>query len=1627
METTEQKQNIIEQKQQNKPQQQTKKKCFRRILQALLVVLVIVILLPLTLYIPQIQNAVKNIAVEKVSEATGWEIGIERILLKFPLDLSVDGLLVLDEKRDTMISAENMMVDVKLLPLFVMNVEVNEARLKNGYYHMVSEDSSMVLSANINLLETKPLAIDLSKSELALNDVDLNGGKVTLQYYPERVVPKEQDTTTVEWNITAQRLSIENLEYEMQMLPIISNLKATVKSAVLADAKIDLESAMVHARYFGIDNADVKYFTPTEAEIASVPPAVPDTINVTNEKTQLWTVTSDSVRLTNSQVLYALNGAKPTNGLDMNYLQLTDINIAIDDLYNKGAEIKVPIKHLSAVERSGLKVEDGRGTFSMDKEKMHLDSIQINTMLSEIFVDAQADMTMLDSVAIGGYNLNANAKIDLEEVQKIMPDLRPMLKTIPHSRPIEMSLALTGDEKLMTLSELKASLPKYAEASATGKVDNPLNDNTRGGDINFKGVFSNLNFIKPSVFDAQLSQQVNIPPMTINGKASLHGNDMAGNMQLKLATGEFLGDAKFNSRSEGYAVNADLKQLPLRAILPLSGLGDVTAQFSLQGKGFDVSKPATYLATTFAVDNIEYNNKVYENIRGSVDLDNTTFVAALNSINKGCNFSVTANGVVLQKDRYEYNLNANIEDLDLYSLAITDFECKGKGEISLFGDMNFEKSRYDIVADVNNFKWTIDSTYYYTDNVNAQISTTDSTINVALQNNEFKLNFASPSGIKEFMSQLDKSYKVIEYQAKNLSVNIDTLQAALPKFTLDMDMQKKNLVSQLLEVNGIKMRDFSLSVANDTSIYVNSRISDLKYNDIKIDTITFLAKDVNHYLGYKLHIGNRRGTFDEFARVTLKGGIKGSKLTNLLEQQNIKGEVGYKLGMNAVLTDSAVDVDIFPNTIRVAYRDWTVSEGNKVKYNYAHKHLDADLKMQCDSSIVALQTNHNDYNDQENVNLQIHGVEIADWVNISPFFPPMSGKLDANMSVAVHDSHLVGDGLLSLKNFKYGKETVGDFVLDAKMELDPETRGTKITSNLDVNGSHVVLAYGTMADSTSTNPFEMTLKLDKFPLSTITPFVPDKMVDLQGFIDGELQMKGSPAQPMLNGFVQFESAAAYMPIFGTQLKFPDKKVQMDSNVLKFDKFEMYSLNENPVVMDGIIDINNQSDPYLDLTLRGNEVQFVNAKQSRKSQLFGRGFANLNATMKGRLASVKANANVALLSGSNLTYVLKDMDASDFAQQNNEEMVHFVQFSDTIEHKHEEDVPINGITLNAILEVQEGTTISVYMSENGRDRVQIEGAGRLNYAQNFVGDNSLTGTLTINDGFVRYKPPLISEKTFYFKRGSSVGFRGDITNPVLNIEGEHNQKASVSNETAGSRLVDFIVSIKVGGTLNRMDLSFDLAAKDDMTVKNELQSMSQSQRMSQAINLMLYNAYTGLGASTSSSGNPLYNFLQSQLNTWAASTIKGVDLSFGINQYESMNDASKLATSYSFKLSKSLFNDRFKVSVGGNYNTDAIDNFANDLLSDISLEYLINQAGSMSVKLYRKKSTESVIEGEVSETGAGFVLRRKLSSLKDIFTFDFMKRFRKRFAKMQEKRRAEELLENQTDTTTTNETTENDEK
>ena len=100
------------------------------------------------------------------------------------------------------------------------------------------------------------------------------------------------------------------------------------------------------------------------------------------------------------------------------------------------------------------------------------------------------------------------------------------------------------------------------------------------------------------------------------------------------------------------------------------------------------------------------------------------------------------------------------------------------------------------------------------------------------------------------------------------------------------------------------------------------------------------------------------------------------------------------------------------------------------------------------------------------------------------------------------------------------------------------------------------------------------------------------------------------------------------------------------------------------------------------------------------------------------------------------------------------------------------------------------------------------------------------------------------------------------------------------------------------------------------------------------------------------------------------------------------------TDYNFQFAKRFWNNRFQVIIGGKISTgNDAQQQDESFIDNISLEYRLDNSGTRYIKIFHDKNYESILDGEVIETGAGIVLRKKVSKLGELFIFRSRKKNR----------------------------------
>lgn len=1556
----------------------------RRTLKTLACVLVVIMLLPVLLYIPPVQTAVKNIACKFVYKSTGMKVDIGRFRLSFPLDVSLDSVVVLDQHADTMVRAKKVIADVKLLPLLRLDVRIKRLMLEEGYYRMVSPDSSMIMQVSAGLLDVDDKSsAKMSSGEISLNKALLRDGdlKLYMNVWKQKPAPKDSSSSTP-FLIKANDLRLENFSFAMSMLPTIDTLYLKAADISLKRGVVDLGKNSVRWSLASVADGSGAYYTPTPEWVAAHP--APESEPSSGPPMQ---IKGDSISLDGFSFIYAMKGATPQPGFDASYIDVSEIALGMKDFYNESSTVRLPITRLQAKERSGLQIVSGKGSVNVDSTGLALRNLDIATLYSYVRGDADVPFALMELKPQAPVNVNVDARIGMPDIDSFMPAFKEYTSMLPGRNPLDVELKAEGSLESVEISNLEASLRDVLSLHASGYADNPLDIKKMEAELEFDGHLSDPRLVDRFMGDSGIK----VPAFHLAGTAMADRENYGADFTLTSTAGNAAGTGHVGMNSEKYSINVEVEGLNVGEFVPSLGIGSVTAEVQAEGAGFNPLSGSAVTDARVRINSMEYNKREYRNIRADVILhpDNNFDIYAV-SANDGLNLELEGNGSI-HPDDYVFDIAARIRDLDLRKLGMSPEMNNGKGTIYISGTASPDRWLYSADIKLVDFDWNLPNQYIHLPGgLTARVEATENATSADVDSYMTSLAFRSPEGLKMLVEAMTKASDEIMAQVKTRDLRMDALSAALPPFTLSFNASGRGLLNQFMVPAGMSLDTVYGSLQKDSLFHGDLRLRHLTSGSIEIDTIGLLLSERRSLLDYRIHMGNRPGTMDEFAQVNLNGYLGSNRLGAFLTQRNLQGKTGYRIGLTAALLDSVVSVHFTPLKSTIAYLPWTLNDDNFIDYNIHNMKVEANLQASSDESSILLQTQPVSSGLDE-LHMKLENIKIEDFLSMSLLAPPVTGSVNSDLHVLYDGSTLSGKGTLGIRKLTYAKNDLGDFdlKLDAGMAHDGST---DVNAAMLINGEPAIAAYANVRkDSTAgMTPDSIGVRLTEFPLKLANPFL-DNMATLSGNLNGEMRMDGTFSKPIFNGNISFADASVYIPMAGCKLSFDTVPVTVRSSVIDFDKFDIYGANDNPLTIDGSVNAQSLGNILLDLGITAGNCQLVKSDSRSKADLFGKLFINLDGTVKGstNLMDIKAKLNI--LGTSDVTYRLNTVQ-SGLSGGTTDDVVKFVNFNDTTQVAGADSVaPTSTMRIRAGLTISPGTQATVLLSTSSRDRVQLQPSGTLNYFQNYMGDMRLNGVLTLGNGFARYSLPLVGEKTFTFEPSSHVTWTGDIMNPKLDIVATDNIKTNVT-EGSGSRLVNFLVTLMAGGNLNAPKISFDMSTEDDASIKNELQSMSADQRQTTAMNLVLTGHYTGSGTKMGTPGfstGMLYGYLASTINNWAAQNIRGVDLSFGVDQYDRTQDGSNSTQmSYSYQVSKSLFNNRFKIQVGGNYSTDASadENLSQNLISDISAEYILKQTETvnMSVKLFRHTGFESILEGEITETGAGFVMKRKLNNLLHLF-------------------------------------------
>lgn len=1473
------------------------------------------------LYVPPVQNLIRREVTAYASKATGMQIQVERIDLRFPLNLLVRGVEVI-QQPDTLLSLESLNVRVQAWPLLKGKVEVDEVTLSRVAFNSANLIDGMEIKGVLGRFFLQSHGVDLSNETAVINATELSDTHVQMLMNDTTTTPKDTTASApVNWKVDLHQLKLKNVSFSMQLPADSMRMAAHIGETTIDDAQADLKNQFYGLKQFLLSGTSASYDT---------------------------------------------GAAKPVEGFDASHIAVRDVSIGLDSLLYKGRDMKAVIREFTMNERSGLSVTSLTGRAFSNDSIISVPGLKLQTPHSEIDLSAHTYWELVNIPTTGRLSANLNAYIGKEDVMLFTGGLPDSFKEAYPFRPLVIRAGTDGNLKEMQISRFTADLPGAFSLEGGGILENLADSITRSGTIGLKMKTQNLNFLTGLSGEVPNGTLVIPDSMNLVAQVDIKGPEYKANLHLKEGQGAMNVNAALNTATEVYKADLKIDNLQLHHFLPKDSIYELSLSAAADGRGLDVMSYRSYAKLDLALDRLHYAQYHLSNVHLTGDLKGALVTANLTSDNELLKMTTDA----------EYNLAHSYPDgkvtvdvirLDLHELGLMPEPMKRPLAFNLSAEARQNRVFTHFIS------------------------------------GDMKLNLSARSGVNPLISQSIRFVDVLMKQIDEKELNHAELRKALPTAVLSFSAGKENPLAYFLATKNMSYHDASMKfgMAPDWGINGKAAVHALKVDTLQLDTVFFTVKQDTTLMKLRAGVINGPKNPQFSFSTTLTGEIRDRDAELLVDYKNGKGETGVLLGVNARPLfegqgkGNGIAFTLIPEKPIVAFQQFHFNENHNWIYLHKNMRVYANVDMWDEEGMgFRVHSMQGDTVSLQNIDVEIRRIRLQEITSVLPYFPEVTGlfSLEAHYIQTEKDLQLSAEA--SIDELTYERQRIGDIALGATW-LPGEQGKQYLNAYLNHDQMEVLVADGKLLPTrTGKDSLEVNTTLEHFPLRVANAFIPDQMVTLSGDMDGNLNITGSTEQPLINGELVLDSVAVFSSQYGARFVFDNRPVQIKNNRLLFDKFAIYTTSKNPFTIDGYVDFRDMSRPMANLNMLAQNYTLLDAKRTRESLVYGKVFADFRATVKGPLDGLNMRGNVSLLGNTDVSYVLTDSPLT--VQDRLGSLVTFTSFSDTTTVVRQEvpTVSLGGLDMVMMVHIDPSVRVKVDLDASNDNRIELEGGGDLSMKYTPQGDLTLTGRYTLSGGLMKYALPVIAAKEFAIDDGSYVEWTGNPMDPMLNFKATDRIRASVSEgENGGSRMVNFDVSVVVKNRLDNLSFAFDVSAPEDATVQNELTAMGAEERGKQALYIMVMKTYLGTGPigggggglGKLNMGSALTSVLSSQINSLMGN-LKNASLSVGVEDHDDSETGSK-RTDYSFRYSQRLFNNRFQIVIGGKVSQgENATNDAESFIDNISLEYRLDRTGTRYIRLFYDKNYESVLEGEITETGVGIVLRKKLDKLSELFIF-----------------------------------------
>jgi len=1554
------------------------------------------------------QNWIAKQVTKRLSKNLHTKVSVKHVDFSLFNRMHLEGLLVEDQKGDTLLYAGDMKVRITDWFFFKKNVELKYIGLEDAIIKFQRTDSVWSQQFIFDRFGSPPTAASKKKGGMQLNLKKLDMKNV-------RFVKKD------EWageNMTAH----------------IATLNLDADEVSFSKNVIEANSLLIDQPVFSI----YKYRgrKPGSPEITTGTYTTASVDSVLKWNRGGWVMHIDKLKITNGIFKTDKQSDKPVlAGFDGKHIDFNNINGEFTDVRWINDSITAHLD-LGAKERSGLEVKKLLADIKFTPQEMAFNSLDIQTNNSRIRHYFRMSYQDFGSMADFIHKVNMQgdfdgSEIDSDDIAFFAPALKTWKKKITLKGKIRGTVdALTGRELLVragsnTLLDGDISLTGLPDINQTF-IDFKSND--------FRTTYGDAVTIIPAMRRVTSPDLKKIQYVNFKGNFTGFIRDFVtfGTIQTNLGTLTTDINMKLPAGHEPvYSGTIATDNFRLGELLGDKNIGAVSLSAKVQGTGFNSKTRNTMIDGTIRF--VDYQNYRYQNITVKGRLNKTLFegVASIRDDNADLDLD---GRIDFNSETPLFKLKADVARSNLKNLHITKDDIVFRGKLDLdFSSISIDNFLGD--ARITEAEISKDGHLLPFDSLIISSAYVGNEKRLTVVSNEFDASISGDFSIKDlppaFTYLLNKYYPAFVKAPKLLPQNQD-IKFNVRTFYVDEYLQ---LIDSSL--SGFNNSHFSgsLNLAKN-ELSLTASVPQFKYKQYNFDEVKLTANgDIDKLLvtgeAKNIHINDSLSVPKAVFKISARNDSSVVSITAGANQTVEKADINA-----LVRTKDGIDIEFDPSTFTINGKTWAIDEKGILSFKKNNPASGQLVLTEGDQKIL-LKTQPSSKGQWNDLTIELTKVNLGDF---APYIMPKN-RLEGLLSGNIIVENPTGDFNITSSNlrtqyFRLDNDSLG--------EIKATVDYNKLTKELKIKGSTIntenYLGFDAsifIGDPSKELKNKIALKAKNFEIKYLERFLGNLFSDMKGFLTGDIDLEGAFKNLAVTGKGRLKNAGlkvnftqCFYWINDTDIELTPQEINLDGIVLTD------SVTRNPIYLKGGIEHQSFKNMFYDLYISTRKPGTRDENNNRPVQLLNTGYKD-NKQFYG---NVKGTGSLTLAGPQSEMYMTIDAFASTKDSSNitippsgsrESGIADFL-----VERKFGQEMTGGGISSNLTnivydVNVTAGPTVNmkVVLDDLTGDEIKGRGAGSLKIRSGTSEPLRMYGRYDIDEGNYTFTFQSFFKKPFDLKKGADnyIEWSGDPYDAKINLTATYTANNVSYAPLAGSlKNIDQGVSKARGDVYvvarltdklfePRIDFSLDFPASSvvnsDPTLAFSLQQLQKN--MNEMNKQATYLVVFGIFAPVESGGNAsaqiqeiatnslsgiFFNVVNDQVKKVVSSIFKNEKLSFNFSSSvynrNVIDPESKfsLGSNVNASIGSSLFKNKVIISIGGSVEgllqSGTIQQDVTGLLN-ASIEVLLNPSGTFRANLFFRQNTDYLSNsssgaGRMNRGGIGLSYRKDANTIGGLF-------------------------------------------